>query len=202
VNRENRMSEVAPVEIRRMWLYYRGIGRVAFEYQRDVGWHQIQFIADPMAFEMLMPYRAANAASLPDDASIAMIQLMSGNSSSIKASAMAMFRRDDVPLEYLDTAAELLLTRHVEAARAGAGDTYSWLCNVLAHHGGPRYAQVLASVERETSDPKLKKFAAQPIDKSQLKERMAYLPGSVSLAEKARQYPSLYPQITLVRGQL
>ena len=65
-------------------------------------------------------------------------------------------------------ATELLLTRYPEAANTGASDSYAWLCNVLAHHGGPRYARVLATVERGTDDPKLKKFAAQSSDESRL----------------------------------
>ena len=201
--REVRISE-APVniEVRQIWLYYRGIGRITFDFQRESGWHQHLVLIDPMVFEPVMPYRQQAAAlGLPDDATLALIQLASGNPSSIKASAQTVHRLENPPAEYLDMAAELLLRKHREIANTGANDAYAWLCNVLAHHGGTRYVSVLSSIEESTTDPKLKRYAGQKLD-APWKTAPRYVAGSLSLEEQARKYPSLYPDITLVRGLL
>jgi hypothetical protein len=203
VSRDVRVADIVTVEVRQFWFYYRGIGRVTYDYQRDSGWHPHGLTADPMAFEGSMPYRARAAElGLPDDSTLAMIQLVSGNASSIKASMQASYRRGDPPQEYLDAAAEMLLQHYVEIANTGANDAYAWICNVLSDHGGPRYAVVLATVERTSSDPKLRKFAGQAVQQRADIPTAQYVAGSISLAEKAKQYPSLYPQITLVRGLL
>ncbi len=114
--------EAAVVQVRQLWFYYRGIGRVTYDWRRDSGWHQQLVIIDPMAFESRMPYR--------------------------------------------DQAA------------------------------------VLAQLENETLDPKLKRYAGQPIEQRAGMSGTPYLPGSGSLADQAKKYPSLYPQITLIRGLL
>jgi hypothetical protein len=202
VSREMRGNPIVDIDVRQLWLYYRGIGRMTYDFKRDSGWHQYAFIADPMAFETAMPYRGELQSGMPDDATIAMIQLLSGNASSIKASAQTAYRLADAPPEYLETAAEVLLQQHVGIANTGANDAYAWICNVLVHHGGPRYARVLETVEKQTPDPKLRRFAAQRIENRKGMNPAPYVAGSVSLTEQARKYPSLYPQIALIRGLL
>lgn len=198
-----RINDVISVEVRQLWFYYRGIGRVTFDWQRDSGWHLNALVADPMAFEDFMPYRPLAAElGLPDAAHVALIQLMTGHASSIKASAQSQYRAEAASPEYLDTAAEVLLKNHVAIANTGATDAYAWLCNVLAHQGGKRYAAVLASVAASTDDEKLRRFAKQSIDKPRDANPQPYVPGSISLDEQAKRYPSLYPQIDLVRGLL
>jgi hypothetical protein len=202
-SRDVAVADYSMVEIRQLWFYYRGIGRFAFDFKRDSGWHTDGFIADPMAFEGFMPYRARAAElGLPDDNTIATIQMLTGNASSIKSSAHDSYRRENPPLEYLDIAAETLLQHHAEIANTRANDAYAWICNLLADWGGPRYAAVLRTVEKETRDPKLEKFAARPVKEGLGSPATGYVPGSISLAEKAKQYPSLYPQVTLIRGML
>ena len=203
VGREIRVDNAISVRVVQLWFYYRGIGRVTYDYQRDSGWHPHLFVADPMAFESIMPYRSQAAAlHMPDDATLAMIQLMSGNASSIKASAIETYRLTKVPREYLDTAAELLLQNYARIANTGAIDAYAWLCNVLAHHGGARYQKVLATLKRQSIDAKLKKFAGRTIRRRGGDSDTPYVPGSISLSAQADKYPTLYPQITLIRGLL
>ena len=198
-----KIQDIVSVEVRQLWFYYRGFGRVTFDFQRDSGWHLQGFIADPMAFEEAMPYRSqAMQLGLPSAAQIAMIQLLSGNASSIKASAQSQYRATSASPEYLDAAAELLLKRHVQIANTGATDAYSWMCNVLAHQGGPRYSAVLDTVVKTTTDEKLRRFAKQRVDKPHGANPQPYVPGSVDLDALAAKYPGLYPQIALIRGLL
>jgi hypothetical protein len=203
-SRDVRLHEVvATVEVRRLWFFYRGIGRMAYDYQRGTGWVPHEFVADPMAFEAAMPYRAQAAElGMPDERTLAMIQLMSGNPSAIKESAQSSYRRGDPPLEYLDAAAEMLLEHHAEIANTGANDAYAWICNVLSDRGGPRYSGVLAAVARQTTDRKLAKYAGQSVKKRSNVPATPYVAGAVSLAALASKYPSLYPQSTLIRGLL
>jgi hypothetical protein len=201
--REVKSEAQVAVELRQVWFYYRGIGRVIFDYQHRSGWRQLLVVMDPMAFESKMPYRARTAElNLPDDATVAFIQLMSGSPSSIKASAQDVYRMEVAPPGYLEAAAEVLLRNHAEAANTGANDAYAWLCSVLAHHGGPHYQRVLGVVRRTTNDEKLQRFAKQPVDRGDPGLVADYVPGSISLDELARKYPSLYPGMTLMRGVL
>jgi hypothetical protein len=185
---------------RELWFNYRGIGGVSFEWQRESGWRLERVVLDPMAFELAMPYRdQAAALGMPDDTRLLMILLASGNPASIKSSSMETYRRAIVSREYLDTAAELLL-RQVKNPEEGATDAYGWLCNLLIHYGGLRYVNVLATVELQSTDAKLQRYAARIVRSGTDMSGTPYEPGSVSLTEQANKYPSLYPEITLVRG--
>jgi hypothetical protein len=198
-----RIKDIISVEVRQLWFYYRGIGRVTFDFQRDSGWIYQGLIADPMAFEESMPYRSQAAQlGLPSPERIALIQLLSGNASAIKASAQGQYRSPQTSSEYLDTAAELLLQRHAQIANTGATDAYAWICNVLSDRGGPRYAGVLKTVAATTKDEKLQRFAKQRVRAAAGSDSRPYGPGTISLEEQAKKYPTLYPQITLIRGLL
>jgi hypothetical protein len=188
------------VEIRQLWFDYRGIGRATFDFKKDLGWHLQGFIAEPMAFESSMPYRSKAAElALPDDVALSMIQLLSGKPSSIKVSAMETSRRGAASLQYLDTAAELLLQQHGTAANTAAIDAYGWICNVLSELGGRRYARVLASVAKQTSDDKLRRYASQPVKDRADIPATPYVPGTVSLNEQQQKFPPLYPRVTQTR---
>jgi len=76
MSRDVRVADLISIEVRQLWFYYRGVGRVTYDYQHDSGWHAHGFVADPMAFESSMPYRTkATELGMPDDATLSMIQL-------------------------------------------------------------------------------------------------------------------------------
>lgn len=201
--REVKVGAQAAVELRQVWFFYRGIGRVTFDFQNRSGWRQYQVVLDPMAFELQMPYRArAVELKLPDDDTILFTQLLSGAPSSIKAAAQTVFRMDVAPPGWLEAAAEVLLRQHADVANTADDDAYAWLCNVLAHHGGRHYQRVLNEVQRATRDEKLRRFAKQPVDRGDPGIVADYVPGSTSLDALARKFPSLYPGMNLVRGLL
>lgn len=195
-------SHVINLEIREIWFLYRGIGRVRFNYLRaDSLWHFVDVVNDPLAFEGFMPYRGeSTGVPLADDDALGIAQLASGNPASIRNSVMAAFDRGEPSLEYLDTAAELLLRRHGEISNSPAVDTYGWICNLLSELGGTRYARVLATVQKRSSDERLSHYAGRHNGASSGPWKEPYVPGFVSLTEQARKYPSPYPEITLIRG--
>jgi hypothetical protein len=181
----------ANVDVRQIVFYYRGVGRVTYELVDDAWRRQVVDI-DPLAFEALMPYRQEPATTnMPDDAQLAMHQLLSGRPYAIRISAMSTYRLDTAPREYLDTAAELLLRTHAQATDEMTIDAYSWLCNVLRQHGDGRYARVLARVADETSIGKLERYARPRGLKADTKQP-AYVPGSTSLEAQRSRYPPIY----------
>jgi hypothetical protein len=187
------------IDVRQIVIHYRGIGLTRYEFRRDEGWFPKDIIVDPMAFESAMPYRSdAAALGMPDDATLAMMQLVSGYPTAMRMSAMAVYRMDSPPREWLDTAAELLLRDHVNVVDPDEVDAYSWLCNVFAHHGGKRYSRVVRTVAKGAKDEKLARYARQLIENRAV-EGGAYVPGSVSIEEQVRKYPSLYPGIARIR---
>jgi hypothetical protein len=194
-------AHVVDVEIRQLWFFYRGIGRITYDYRRaDSAWHLLDPVIDPLAFEGLMPYREDSTdAPLAGDEALGIAQLASGNPASIKTSVQAAYARGNPSPEYLDTAAELLLQRYQEIGNTRAVDAYGWICNILADMGGARYGRVLATVQKRSNDDKLAHFAGRRVG-ALTGSKDAYVPGSVSLAEQARKYPTPYPGITLVRG--
>jgi hypothetical protein len=189
------VKKYGSVDLRQMLAYYRGIGCVTLNYVDDIGWHVLSTDLDPLAYEDLMPYRRYAAVySLPDDRSLALTQLLSGNAVAVRISAIAMHRLETPPPQYLDAAAEMLLRDHATVKGDERVDAYAWLCNLLAERGGRRYRDVLATVQKNAQDLKLRKFAGQPVAKLNLKvPALRYVPGTVALDELARKYPSPYP---------
>jgi hypothetical protein len=202
VNDLNPAAHIINLEIREVWFLYRGIGRVRFKYLRaDSLWHFVDVVADPLAFEGFMPYRGESAGvPLADGDALGIAQLASGNPVSIKNSVMAAYTRGKPSLEYLDTAAELLLRRHEAIANSPDVDTYGWICNLLAERGGTRYARVLATVQKRSADERLSHYAGRHNGASSGPWKEPYVPGFISLTEQARKYPSPYPETTLTRG--
>lgn len=183
---------LANIDVRQMVFYYRGVGRISFEVWRDT-WKPLVVDIDPLAFEDQMPYRRdAAALGMPDDARLAMMQLLSGKPYAMRISAIAVHRMEKPSPEYLDTAAEVLLTTHYQARDEMSVDAYSWLCNVLDHHGPVRYAAVLKRVSKETADPKLRRYA-NVVMAAKGPKRPAYVPGTVSLEAQRAKYPTIYP---------
>ena len=66
--------------------------------------------------------------------------------------------------------------------------------------GGQRYARVVATVAKRASDDKLRKFSGIDVRHLSNAPGESYVPGSVSLTELAKQFPVLYPRMTLIRG--
>jgi hypothetical protein len=194
-------AHVIDLEIRQLWFFYRGIGRITYDYRRaDSRWHLVDPVIDPLAFEGLMPYREESPEAPPGSGeALGIAQLASGNPASIKVSVQAAYARGNPSREYLDTAAELLLQRYEEIGNSRAVDAYGWICNILAEMGGTRYGRVLATVQKRSNDEKLAHFAGRRVG-ALAGSKEPYVPGSVSLAEQARKYPTPYPEITLIHG--
>ncbi len=64
------------------------------------------------------------------------------------------------------------------------------------------YAAVLARVAKGTDDPKLRRFAMLPIEKTDDVPAASYVPGTISLVAQRAKYPSLYPESTYQSGRL
>lgn len=197
------------VKLQRLAFFYRGLGRVVYGYASDktgyseAGWKFQAVVADPLAFEQEFSYRErARLLGMPDNATLEMIQLASGYTSAVKNAVQINYRRSSRPLEFMDTAAEILATGFQAADDPVKIDTYAWICRLLTQHGGQRYAALLQRVAAETQDPKLKRFAQRPIEKTVQMPAEPYVPGTVSLAAQRAQYPSPYPASTFQSGRL
>jgi hypothetical protein len=196
-------SPVVSVNVRQLVVFWRGIGYATFDYQREPGvWYFHEFVGDPMAFEGEMPYRAKAAElGLPDDNSIALAQLLTLTPAAMRAAAQSQYGSGKPSSEFMDTAAEVLIRNHARANSPDLIDAHGWICNVLADHGGGRYAALLAEVAESTADPKLKRYASQT-SKSKSASVQPYIKGTVRLEEQKTKYPSLYPEVTPIRGLL
>jgi hypothetical protein len=196
------------IKIQRLSFYYRGLGRVVFGYsggrvRDEIGWLFQAVVADPLAFEQEFSYRdRAAELGLPDSGALEMTQLVSGYTAAMKNVVETNYRRAARPLEFMDTAAEILATQFKAAGDAGSVDTYAWICRLLTQHGGQRYAAILQRVAAETPDPKLRKYAELPIEKTTEVPADPYVPGTISLAAQRVKYPSPYPESTFQSGRL
>jgi len=183
------------VHIQRMTFFYRGLGKVTFQYKNDIGWIARDREVDPDAFEDLMPYRDhAAELGLPSDEAIGFVQLLSGHSQAIKVAAESRTRRGGATPQFMDAAAEVLLATHTTVVEPRMVDAHAWICRLLQHFGGPRYSNVLATVAAGATSEKLVKFAKLKFEDTAPKSGDPYVPGSVSLTELRAKYPPLYPQ--------
>jgi hypothetical protein len=196
-----RFSET--IQFSRLILYYRGAGRATFGLDDSGGWLLQGTVTDPLAFEDLMPYRErAGELGLPDDAAIRMAQL---NSQSLPAMLIAIeqsYQLIQVPLEFLDTTAEILAQNWRTSGDERTEDVHAWMIRLLTLKGGPRYAPLLQQIGEKTDNLKLRKWAGLTIQKPAGIPRTPYLIGSVVLAEQARRFPSPYPDVTYTNGHL
>lgn len=191
------------VRTQRLFVYYRGVGRVLFQYNREKGgWRSRNIIVDPDAFEEYMPYRRFAAPGAAGDQALRFTQLLSRHQPAMKVAAEKSTQSAKVEPAFLDTAAEVLLKQHRSANDWHSYDAYAWMCKLLTEHGGPRYSQVLKRVALETTDIKLKAFASKPLKKVDAGNTAPYVEGSVSLEALRAQYPPFYPQRTWVSGNL
>jgi len=194
------------VKIQRIAFFYRGLGRVVFGYDngvQDKGWQFQAVVADPLAFEQEFSYRPrAKELGMPDDRTLEMTQLVSGYTASMKNVVETSYHRDSRPLEFVDTAAEILATQFQTADDPVKVDMYAWICRLLAQRGGQRYTAILHRVAAQTSDPKLKRFAQLPLEATAGVPAEPYVPGTISLDAQRARYPSLYPESTFQSGRL
>jgi hypothetical protein len=191
------------IKIRRLSIYYRGIGRVVFAFRKYDQWKSQGVVIDPEAFEALMPYRERplSRVASADDA-LAFTQLLNGHPMAMKVAVESRWRTRSATPEFLDATAEVLLAQHAGARTAHELDVYAWMCRLLNSHGGPRYAAILATVARDTHDEKLRRFASLPIQRPNGVDTARYVAGSVSLAELRAKYPAPYPARTFLSGAL
>ena len=196
------------IKVQRLSFFYRGLGRVVYGYssgslRNEIGWLFQAVVADPLAFEGEFSYRdRAKELGMPDSATLEMTQLVSGYTASTKNVVEVNYHRAARPLEFMDTAAEILATQFQTADDPAKTDMYAWICRLLAQHGGQRYAAILDRVATQTADPKLARYASLPIEKTTDMPSEPYVPGAISLAAQRTRYPSLYPDSTFQSGQL
>ena len=188
--------------IRRLLFYYRGAGRVVFGYVGETGWRLQSVTADSLAFEPEFPYREQPAAfGQPDDATLRMIMLASGRLWPVKVAVDESYDAPDVSLEFLDTAAEYL-ARNWRSVNDDSEDTYAWIIRVLLKRGGPRYSVLFKEIAAGTKSLKLRKWAGLTPQRPEGIPRKSYVPGTVSLEDLARRYPTPYPDVHYTSGQL
>jgi hypothetical protein len=195
---QRRMTDGLLIHIRTPYLfyYYRGIGRLTYMYKNNRGWILRKVTINPLAFEPLMPYRHYAAEfGLPDDATLEMSMLLSGDGPSAQIATQANHDRPAAPPTlFMDTAAEMLLAKYSAPLPREQRDAYGWICRLLSHRGGPRYASVLATAQG-TPDEWLGNYARLKIDPAPEANPAPYVPGSIDLAALARKYPAPYPPI-------
>jgi hypothetical protein len=202
---QTRVSDgIINVKVQRIAFYYRGLGRVVYGYRRLEGdWLFQAVVADPLVFEQEFTYRdRAKELGLPDDATLEMMQLVSGYTASTKNVVEMNYRRASRPLEFMDTAAEILATQFKSADDPVTVDMFAWICRLLTQHGGQRYVAILERVAAETSDDKLRRFAQLPIEKTTEVPATPYVPGTISLPAQRAKYPPPYPDSTFRSGHL
>jgi hypothetical protein len=189
------------MEIHRLRYYYRGAGRVVFGFVKGQGWRLQSVVADSLAFEPEMPYRA-NAAEVgqPDDARLRMIQLASGQPIAVKIAVDDSFHTP-VSLEFLDSAAEYL-AQHWRATDDDSEDTHALIVRLLGKYRGARYSSLFKEIATRTKSLKLRKWAKLSGKRSYESSASSFVAGSVDLAALAKKYPSLYPGVTYTSGQL
>jgi hypothetical protein len=196
---QRRMTDGMLIHIRTPYLYYfyRGIGRVIFEYDDHRGWIMRKVTINPLAFEPQMPYRDfAAELKLQDDESLELTMLLSGDGPSTQIAVQTNHDRPKpAPTSFMDTAAELLLSKYGAPIPDDQRDAYGWICRLLTHKGGPRYANVLKTVAGGAADKKLRRYAELKIESAPGANPVPYVPGSVKLGELRGAYPVPYPPL-------
>ena len=188
---------------RRLLLYYRGAGRAVFALDDKTGWNFQATVADPLAFEMLMPYRVrAGEFHLPDDDHIRMAQLTSSGVPAMRAAVEGAYRLPQVPVEFLDATAELLARQWPNSKDEIVEDSCAWMLRLLRTKGGARYAPLFDEIGKKSHSLKLRKWAHMTLLRYPDISRSAYVVGSVPLEEWARRYPSPYPGVSYTNGRL
>jgi hypothetical protein len=196
-----RFSET--IQFHRLLLYYRGAGRAVFGLDDSGVWLFQAAVVDALAFEPLLPYRARAAElGLPDDAAIRMAQLISQSLPAMSIALEYSYNLVQVPVEFLDTTAEILAQHWKSADDEITEVVYAWMIRLLTTKGGPRYAPLLTQIAEEPNSLKLRRWARLTVQKPANIPRAHYLVGSVVLADQAKKFPSPYPGVTYTNGRL
>lgn len=185
---------IVSVNIKRLNYYYRGQGRVVFDYKKRKGWVLYSVILDPIGFEEVMPYREySDSFNVMGDYDLHMAMLSSDGLVSIRRVAeIYNAANESTKIEMLDVAAEKLLIHFKDSEEPAFLDAYAWLCKWLAQRGGPRYKEVLGTVASNTENAKLVKYATSKIKEQKGIPVDLYRQGSVSLVAVMKKYPSPY----------
>jgi hypothetical protein len=130
-----------------------------------------------------------------------MMQLVSGYTASIRSVVEKNYSRETRPLEFMDSAAEILATRFAAATDPVEIDMLAWICRLLSKHDDQRYAALLSRVTRDAHELKLSRYAERSNENGK-KPAEPYVPGTLSLAAQRAKYPSLYPDSTFQHGRL
>jgi hypothetical protein len=204
VSRQNRPSDgTLVVKVQRITFYYRGLGRVVYAFRRlQRDWEFQSVLADPLAFEGELPYRARAAElGMPDAPTLEMMQLLSNDAEAMKFVIELNHRRGKPALEFMDTAAEILATEFSSSDDPVRVDMLAWICRLLTRHGGPRYAAILQTVA-QTDGGRLRRFAMLEAEKVTDVPATSYVAGTISLAAQRDKHPPLYPESTFQSGRL
>jgi hypothetical protein len=196
------VAAVDVMKFRKLLLYYRGAGRAVFALDENAGWALQAAVADPLAFEMFMPYRVRAAEfGLPDDNSIRMAQLTSKGWPAIRTAIESAYRQPQVPLVFLDGTAELLAKHWPDSRDEVVEDTCAWMLRLLRMKGGARYAPLFAEIKKKSDSLVLKKWVKVPLSRYP-DSSGNYVVGTVTLDELAQRFPSPYPGVTYSNGRL
>ncbi len=184
---------IASVKIKRLSYYYKGQGRVVFDYRRRQGWLLYSVSSEPLAFEEVMPYREnADGNNVASDYGLHMAMLLSDRPFAIRRAAEIYAYGEEVKTEMLDLAAEKLINHYQDGDDSEFIDAYSWLCKWLAQRGGPRYQAILAEVASNSNNAKLVKYAQTEIENLEEMPEGTYVKGAISLNDLMEKYPSPY----------
>jgi hypothetical protein len=183
------------VALDELYLYYRGLGRVRFTWEQTGGWHFSQFIADPLRFEREFPYRAEPAAhGQPDENTLLMLELLSEAFPNVQRAAELGLKHSELPLEFSDTAAEILARGYADSTTSESDAAYIAICRMLMRHNVFRYGKLLATVSEKSGDSTLRQAIGIV---HVMDDADSYVPGTISLDAQRRKYPPLYPDSTL-----
>jgi hypothetical protein len=205
VSGQTRVTDgIINVKIQRVTFFYRGVGRVVYGYNGGKKlWLFQAVVADPLVFEQEFPYRdRARELGLPDEPTLEMIQLVSGYTASIKSVVQKNYLRETRPLEFMDSAAEILATQFEAEVDPVKLDMLAWICRLLSKQEDQRYAELLSRVTREAQELKLARYAELSNKKKGKAPAESYVPGTISLVAQRVKYPSLYPESTFQSGRL
>jgi hypothetical protein len=190
------------VELNRLQFYYRGIGRVSFEFDDSTGWRASQVIANPVLFDREMPADAAapDASEALDEApdmTLRMHEILYGGLPGVRQAIEVPASTSFTP-EVKDAAAEFLATHYTPDQAEFADDTFEAICEFLARQNDrTRYGHLINDVAARSRDRKIGKIAAS-IDLNAGTPAEPFKPGAVTLDEWRKRYPPHYPESTFI----
>ncbi|GAB1264923.1 hypothetical protein [Aurantivibrio infirmus] len=182
--------------IPKLYLYYRGIGRFEFKYQkRRRLWRLMGIVDEPLAFEFELPHhKYSTDKSSKTHTALLMSMLLDDGIYTAREAVKQQALASDPSEEFLDTAAEILIRGFSAKNSRAKLDFYAWICRLLAEQGGTRYIEILKTVATESKNTKLREYATKPIkpDSPKTISTTPYQVGSIKLEEKKLAYPSPY----------